>query len=186
MSSIEKFFLSTDDSILLVIDIQERLAVVMEEKEEVVKNTLHLIELAKQFSMPVVVTEQYPKGLGPTVPELRDNFPEHTPIEKIDFDCCGEASFLDAIKKVNMKKVIVTGMETHVCVLQTVLSLLREGLDVHLVSDAVCSRSSKNKETALALMENAGAVVTCTETVLFQVLKKAGTPEFKVISKLIK
>jgi len=186
MSGIEKFFLSTDDCMLLIIDIQERLAVVMEEKNRVVKNTSHLIELAKQFNLPLVVTEQYPKGLGPTVPEIRDILPEHTAVEKIDFDCCGEANFLDEIKKVNRKKVIVAGMETHVCVLQTVLSLLRDGHDVHLVSDAVCSRSAENKTTALSLLASAGAVVTCTETVLFQVLKKAGTPEFKVIAKLIK
>lgn len=186
METIDKFFLSPDDIMLLIIDVQERLAVVMDEKDSVIKNTAHLIEMAKQFAVPVIATEQYPKGLGPTVPEIKDSLPAHAYIEKIDFDCCGGAGFLEAVKKVNRKKVMVAGMETHVCVLQTVLSLLKYGYDVHLVSDAVCSRSAENKSTALALLANAGAVVTCTETVLFQVLKKAGTPEFKVISKLIK
>ncbi len=182
----EKFLLERGDAMLLVIDIQERLAVVMKEKEKVVKNTQHLLELAKMINIPVVVTEQYPKGLGRTVPELQSSIPGYKPIEKTSFDCCGEPSFLAEIRKLGKKKIIVTGMETHVCVLQTTTSLLQSGFVVHVVQDAICSRTKENWKTGIAFMHDAGAVVTCTETVLFQLLKVAGTEEFKKISQRIK
>jgi nicotinamidase-related amidase len=172
--------------VLLIVDIQERLAIVMQERDRVVKNTQHLIELAKMTAMPVVVTEQYPKGLGRTVPELRSALPENAPIEKISFDCCGQAGFLEELKAHNKKTVIMAGMETHICVLQTCIGLLRAGVNVHLVQDAVCSRTEENWRTGIELMRDAGAVVTCTETVLFQLLKVAGTEEFKKISQRIK
>jgi nicotinamidase-related amidase len=184
--TVENFFLDKNDALLLVIDIQERLAVVMKEKEKVVKNTQHLIELAKMINIPVVVTEQYPKGLGRTIPELHSGIPDYKPIEKTAFDCCGEPSFLAEFKKLGKKKIIVTGMETHVCVLQTVTSLLQAGFVTHVVQDAICSRTKENWKTGIEFMRNAGAVVTCTETVLFQLLKVAGTEEFKKISQRIK
>jgi nicotinamidase-related amidase len=172
--------------VLLIIDIQERLAVVMKERERVVKNSQHLIELAKMTGMPVVVTEQYPKGLGRTVPELQSVLPENAPVEKISFDCCGQSGFLEELKAHNKKTVIMAGMETHICVLQTCIGLLRAGVNVHLVQDAVCSRTEENWRTGIEFMRDAGAVVTCTETVLFQLLKVAGTEEFKKISQRIK
>ncbi len=181
-----KFMLDKNDTVLLIIDIQDKLAAVMKMKDQVVKNCLHLIELAKMQGIPVVVTEQYPKGLGRTVPEIQAAFPSYKPIEKVAFNCCGEPSFLAEIKKLGKKKVIVTGMETHICVLQTSLGLLQEGLDVHLVRDAVCSRTKANWETGVEFMRDAGAVMTCTETVLFQLLKVAGTEDFKKISQRIK
>jgi nicotinamidase-related amidase len=183
---IDNFFLDKEDALLLIIDIQERLAVVMKEKDKVVKNTQHLIELAKMISFPVVVTEQYPKGLGRTVPELQTAIPGYKPIEKTSFDCCGETSFLSEIGKFGKKKIIIAGMETHVCVLQTTTSLLKAGFVTHVVQDAICSRTEENWRTGIAFMHDAGAVVTCTETVLFQLLKVAGTEEFKKISQRIK
>ncbi len=183
---IERFLLDREDTLLVVVDIQERLAAVMEQKDRVVANCLHLIEAAKLLGIPLVVTEQYPKGLGPTVPEIRDAVPSYAPLEKIDFSCCGEQSFSDRISQSGRRKLIVCGMETHVCVLQTVLDLLRQGYIVHVVDDAVCSRKNENYRTALELMRSAGAIISCTETVLFQLLKKAGTDEFKTISKRIK
>ena len=180
------YLLNKEDAVLLIIDIQERLAIVMKEKDRVVKNTQHLIELAKMTAMPVVVTEQYPKGLGRTVPELRSVLPENAPIEKISFDCCGQSGFLEELKAHSKKTVIVAGMETHICVLQTTLGLLRAGVNVHLVQDAVCSRIEENWRTGIEFMRDAGAVVTCTETVLFQLLKVAGTEEFKKISQRIR
>jgi nicotinamidase-related amidase len=182
----DRFFLNKEDAVLLVIDIQERLAVVMKDKDRVVKNTQHLIELAKMTKMPVVVTEQYPKGLGRTVPELGSVLPENAPIEKISFDCCGQSGFVEELKAHGKKTVIVTGMETHICVLQTALGLLRAGVNVHVVQDAVCSRTEENWRTGIEFMRDAGAVVTCTETVLFQLLKVAGTEEFKKISQRIR
>lgn len=181
-----KYFLDKEDSLLLIVDIQERLAAVMKDREKVVGNCLHLIELAKMISIPVVVTEQYPKGLGRTVAELQAAVPGYQPIEKIAFNCCGEPAFLAHIKKINKKKIILVGMETHVCVLQTATGLLQDGFTVHAVQDAICSRTEENRRTGIEFMRDAGAVVTCTETVLFQLLKVAGTEEFKKISARIK
>jgi nicotinamidase-related amidase len=182
----EKFLLDKDDAVLLIIDVQERLAAVMEQKDKVAKNIQHLIELAKMVKMPVVVTEQYSKGLGGTVPELRSAISGYQPIEKISFDSCGQTGFLEELKKHGRKTAVITGMETHICVLQTCLGLLRAGMNAHVVDDAVCSRTAENWRTGLELMRDAGAVVTCTETVLFQLLKVAGTEEFKKISQRIK
>ncbi len=184
--SVEKFQLDKSNTALLIIDIQERLAVVMDKKEQVVRNTLHLVELAKMLNIPVVVTEQYPKGLGRTLPEITSALPSHLPVEKVSFNCCGEATFNEQIKRLGRKKIIVTGMETHICVLQTSLGLLQEGFDVHLAADAVCSRTKANWRSGLELVRDAGAVITNTETVLFQLLGVAGTPEFKSISNRIK
>src|SRR5512139_88088 len=135
--SVGKYLLDKNNAALLIIDIQERLAVVMDKKEMVVRNTLHLVELAKMQNIPVVVTEQYPKGLGRTLPEIQASLPATLPIEKVSFNCCGEASFNEQMKRLGKKKIIVTGMETHICVLQSSLGLISDGFDVHLVCDAV-------------------------------------------------
>jgi len=184
--SVDKYILDKNNAALLIIDIQERLAVVMDRKEQVVKNTLHLVELEKIQKFPIVVTEQYPKGLGKTVPEIQSALPLYLPFEKISFNCCGDAFFNEHMKRLGKKQVIVAGMETHICVLQTCLGLLKGGYDVHLVADAVCSRTKANWRSGLELIRDAGGVLTNTETVLFQLLGVAGTPEFKAISNRIK
>ncbi len=180
------FVLNKEEAVLLIIDFQERLAAIMKEKDKVVKNCQHLLELAKMQGIPVVVTEQYPKGLGRTVPELRSAVPDYKPIEKTAFNCCGEPAFVADIKKLGKKQIVITGMETHICVLQTTIGLLQLGFTVHAVQDAIISRTKDNWRTGIAFMRDAGAVVTCTETVLFQLLKVAGTEEFKRISQRIK
>ena len=182
----DKFLLRKDEVVLVVVDIQERLASVMSEKQKVIENSLHLIEAAKILHIPILLTEQYPKGLGPTVPEIRNGLPSYAPIEKLMFGCCGEPSFMQALASTGKKKVILTGMETHVCVLQTCIGLLKEVYDVHVVRDAVCSRTKENYKIGIGFMRDAGAVITGTETVLFQLLERAGTEEFKSISKRIK
>ena len=182
----KKFILDKEDSILLIVDIQERLATVMKERERVVRNNLHLIELAKMINLPIVVTEQNPKGLGRTGEELHSALPAYQPIEKTSFNCCGEPSFVAEMRKLGRKKIILTGMETHICVLQTATGLLQDGFMPHVVQDAICSRTEENWRTGIEFMRDAGAVVTCTETVLFQLLKVAGTEEFKKISARIK
>jgi nicotinamidase-related amidase len=184
--ALENFLLNKEEALVLIIDIQERLAPAMKEKDKVVKNCQHLIELAKMYNIPVVMTEQYPKGLGKTIPEIQSFLPDLKPIEKSSFSCCGQSAFLAEIKKTGRKKVIVTGMETHVCVLQTVIDLMKDGLVPHVVQDGVCSRSDENWKTGIEFMRGAGAVITCTETVLFQLLKGSGTEEFKKISQRIK
>jgi nicotinamidase-related amidase len=183
---IDKFTLDKNDAVLLIIDIQDKLASVMKMRDQIVKNCLHLIELAKMQGIPVVVTEQYPKGLGRTVAEIQAALPSYKPIEKAAFNCCGEPAFLAEIKKLGKKKIIIAGMETHICVLQTTLGLLQEGLDVHLALDAVCSRTKANWKAGGEFMRDAGAIVTCTETILFQLLTVAGTEEFKKISMRIR
>jgi len=182
----DKFFISREDTVLVVVDIQERLAAVMSERENLVENTIHLIEAAKLLSIPVILTEQYPKGLGPTVQDIKDALPSYHPVEKLAFGCCGEPRFMNALESTGKKKILLCGMETHVCVLQTCVGALRAGYAVHAVRDAICSRSKENFETGIGFMRDAGTVVTCTETVLFQLLEKAGTEEFRAISKRIK
>jgi len=182
----DKFFLDRNNTALIVIDIQDRLAVTMKVKDTVIQNCLHLIELAKLFDVPVIVTEQYPKGLGHTVEEIRNALPVYQPVEKMTFSCCEEDNFLQTIMGIEKKQIILLGMETHVCVLQTCLGLLREGYSVHVVKDAVCSRTKENWKTGIAFMRDAGAVITSAEIVLFQLLKIAGTEEFKTIVKRIK
>jgi isochorismate hydrolase len=182
----EKFFLDREDTALLIVDIQDKLASVMAARDSVVNNCLHLIELSKLLNLPVIVTEQYPKGPGQTVEEIRNALSEYRPVEKLSFDCCSETPFFGGLKKLGKKKLILTGMETHICILQSCVSLLRNDFAVHVVSDAVCSRVKENWSTALEFMRDAGAAVTCTETVLFQLLKVAGTKEFKAISQRIR
>jgi nicotinamidase-related amidase len=182
----EKFFLDRDKTALLIIDIQEKLAPVMTVKDAVINNCLHLIKLSKMLNIPIIVTEQYSKGLGQTVEEIRNALPVYHPVEKLTFNCCYEPSFLEGVKKLDRKTLILTGMETHICVLQTCIGLLQNDFAVHVVSDAVCSRVKGNWRTSLEFMRDAGAAITCTETVLFQLLKVAGTKEFKAISQRIK
>lgn len=186
VQDMDKFILIKDEVVLVLVDIQDRLAAVMSERENVVSNTLHLIEAAKMFKLPIILTEQYPEGLGQTVKEIRDALPSYEPLEKLMFGCCSEPAFMKNISSIRRKKVILCGMETHVCVLQTCLGLIKDGYSVHVVKNAVCSRTKENFEIGIEFMRTAGAVITCTETVLFQLLEKAGTEEFKLISKRIK
>ncbi len=182
----EKFFLAKDDAVLVIVDIQERLAAVMDQRKKVIDNCLHLIEASRLLGIPIVLNEQYPKGLGPTSPEIREALPACLPHEKLTFSCCRDGFFSDKLSAVKRKKVILVGMETHVCVLQTCIDLLHQGLGVHVVQDAICSRTKENFRAGIEFMRDAGAVITCAETALFQLLERAGTEEFKAISKRIK
>ncbi len=184
----DSFFLMRDKAVLVVIDVQEKLCVAMDEAVlgKLVKNTGILLESAAELNIPVLVTEQYVKGLGATLPELKEKAAAAPCFEKMTFSCCGSPEFVAALKSTGRSQVIITGMETHVCVLQTVIELRDAGLDVHVVKDAVMSRSKQNWQTAIQVMTLAGAVPTCTESVLFQLLGVAGTEEFKKLSKLVR
>jgi nicotinamidase-related amidase len=184
--TMDKFLLDRNEVVLVFVDIQERLAAVMTDRQRVVDNCLHLIEVSKLLNIPVLLNEQYPKGLGPTVAEIRGALQPYEPFEKLTFSCCRGGSFLKGLEASGRKKVVLAGMETHVCVLQTVIDLLKAGYPVHLVKDATCSRTQENFISGAEFMRDAGAAITCTETVLFQLLEKAGTDEFKTISKRIK
>jgi nicotinamidase-related amidase len=168
------------DSELVVVDIQERLAAVMPTRDAVVRAVGILLEAAARLNIPVRVSEQYPKGLGRTVAEVATQAPQDaTKAEKTAFSACGALP-------VERRQVVLTGMETHVCVLQTALELAVEGREVFVVADAVCSRTEANYNNALARMQAAGVVVTNTESVLFEWLRDAAHPEFRTISKLIR
>ena len=183
----EKFFLNKNDAVLVVIDVQEKLCRVMDEKvlDRLTANIGILQEAARELGIPVVATEQYVKGLGETLAPLKERL-DAPAIEKMTFSCCGEEPFPNKLKGLGRKQVIVTGMETHVCVLQTVLELLDAGYTVHLVRDAVMSRRKDNWFIGTEMVRAAGAVITSTEAALFQLLKVAGTDEFKKLSKLVR
>ena len=188
MSIKDSFFLERDKAVLVVIDVQEKLCVAMDETvlKQLVKNVGILLDSAAELNIPVLVTEQYVKGLGPTLAELKEKTAATSCFEKMAFSCCGSAEFVAALKSTGRTQIIITGMETHVCVLQTVIELREAGLDVHVVKDAVMSRSKQNWQTAIHSMMLAGAIPTSTESALFQLLKVAGTDEFKKLSKLVR
>jgi nicotinamidase-related amidase len=185
--NIDKFWLDRDKALLLIIDVQERLIPAMPKKpyQEILGSIELLLKGAREIDLPVVVTEQYPKGLGHTVPELEEACRDCV-VTKVSFGSCGEPSFLEELKKQGRNQIIVTGMEAHVCVYQTVLGLLGAGYDVHLVRDGVISRRKSDYRNSLELARDAGAVVTTAETVLFQILRAATAPEFKAVSALVK
>ncbi|MGI6452050.1 MAG: isochorismatase family protein [Syntrophomonadaceae bacterium] len=182
----EKFFIKRQNTVLVIIDLQEKLLAAMNERNIVCNNTRLLLEAAHLFDIPVVITEQYPKGLGPTVQEIKEVLPEkYYFIEKTAFSAYTE-EMQQTLSSIGKNTVIVTGSETHVCVFQTVRHLLEADYNVHVALDAVCSRFSVNYHNGLDLMKEMGAVINNTETILFDLLQRSGTPEFKKISPLLK
>ncbi|MDR3588022.1 MAG: hydrolase [Desulfosporosinus sp.] len=180
-----KYDLIEAEVVLLVIDIQDRLVPSMKYGEQVIRNTNTLISVAKKLGVPIIVTEQYPKGLGKTVSDISNNLEGALTFEKTSFSGCTSEVTL-ALQGLGRKKILITGMETHVCVFQTVRDLLANGYQVFVVGDAVCSRTKENYLNGLSLLSAMGAVVTNTETVFFDLMKQAGTPLFRELSKLIK
>ncbi len=170
----------------LIIDIQERLLPAMSNKEEFLINTIKLINGLKALDVPMVVTEQYRKGLGETVNEIKELFSTFESIEKIAFSCCDEPVVVDKLNLLSRKNVIVCGIESHVCVLQTVLDLKEAGYVPVVVTDCISSRKVSDKEIALRRMIHEGAILTTSESILFELTRRAGTDTFKAISKLVK
>jgi nicotinamidase-related amidase len=187
MSIKDKFFLDAGSAALVVIDVQEKLCHAMDEKvlHHLVKNAGILLDAAAELQIPVVGTEQYVKGLGELLPELKMRLTAPA-LEKMTFSCCGDPAFVAKMQSLGRRQVIIVGMECHVCVLQTVLELLAAGFNVHLVRDAVMSRRKDNWLVGLETARDAGAVITSTEAALFQLLKVAGTDAFKKLSKLVR
>jgi nicotinamidase-related amidase len=177
-------------TVILVVDVQEKLALAMPEESmsSLVKNTNILLEAARVLGVRVIASEQYPKGLGPTVPALQETLSSMgvTPLPKVTFDACSDLTIARALSDADARSVIVVGMETHVCVFQTARELVKRGYSTHVVSDAVSSRKKKNRRIGLSLCEQAGAVITGTETVVFDLLERAGTDTFKAVSKLVR
>ena len=171
---------------LVVVDIQERLLPAIFERERVVGNSVRLIQGAGVLQVPIFATEQYRKGLGPTVPEVAAAIPRFSPMEKLAFSACGASGFVPALESKQVSDAVLCGIEAHVCVTQTCLDLLDKGFRVFVAADAVSSRTPENYRFGLERMSAAGAVIVSTEMVLFELLEQAGTAEFKQVLTLVK
>jgi nicotinamidase-related amidase len=169
---------------LLIVDMQEKLLDVMADRDRTLANATKLIQGAQSLQMPTWATEQYPKGLGPTVPVIAEMIPERP--SKMTFHCCAVARLLEELYGRHVRHITVAGIEAHVCISQTALELLDLGFRVQVPADAVSSRSEHDKDYALRRLERAGAVVSTTESVLFEWTETADRPEFKVIRDLVK
>jgi nicotinamidase-related amidase len=178
--------LRRDRTGLVVVDIQERLLPSMWEHERALQNSLRLIRGAAILGVPVLATEQYRKGLGATVPQIAAAVPGFTPLEKLTFSSCGAEGFTEALQAKNIRDVLLCGIETHVCVAQTCLDLLDSDFRVFVVADAVSSRAEQNHYIGLDRMRASGAIIVSTEMVLFELLGRAGSEEFKQILTLVK
>jgi nicotinamidase-related amidase len=178
--------LDRERSVLVVVDVQEAFRPAVRDFDRVVNSVATLVQGARILDVPVLVTEQYPTGLGRTVPEVDRHLDGIEPIEKVCFSAAGSEEFAERLGKIGRDQVLLGGIESHVCVNQTADDLLRSGSEVHVAQDAVSSRTEDNRILGLHKMERAGAVVTSVETALFELLRAAGTPEFKEIQKLVK
>lgn len=175
-----------NQSLAIVIDIQERLAPVMDQKDELIKNCRILIEGLEELKVPILVTQQYTKGLGETLTEISSAFTDFSPIEKTSFSCYDEPAFVEALEETDAPNVIICGIEAHVCVLQTAVDLKEAGYRPIVVVDCISSRNNSNKQIALDRFRHEGIMLTTYESILFELTKGARSPEFKAISKLVK
>jgi nicotinamidase-related amidase len=173
---------------LIVVDIQEKLLPPIFENTRLLKNSQLLIRLAGILKIPALLTTQYTKGLGNTTPEIASLLPDAQPIDKLMFSCFGSEAFCSMLKRLpgNRNTVLLCGMESHICVMQTVLAALREGYIVHVASDAVSSRSEWNWKIGLDRMRAAGAVISSTEMILYELLRSSGSPAFKELLPYLK
>lgn len=181
--------LDRERTALVVIDVQERLFPAMDadHREEVMRNIKVLTATARRLNLGTLVTEQYPKGLGHTLQEVKDALPPGVqPVEKVAFSCQGVEAFRSRLTATGARQLLLAGIEAHVCVLMSALDLLAEGYAVHIVADAVTSRTQANWRLAMAQLRQAGAVVTTTETALFQLLRQADTDDFRELARLIR
>ena len=177
--------INVKDSILIIIDVQERLMPVIYEGDRIIKNINVLIKGAEILQLDTVITEQYPKGLGTTVSALERQ--DSTEVfEKETFSCLLQPNLLQKLKDTNKKDLILCGAESHICVLKTALDALHQGFKVHVVADAVSSRTADNKHLALERIRQSGGYIVSVEMILFMLMEKAGTETFRAISKLIK
>jgi nicotinamidase-related amidase len=173
-------------TVLVVIDIQSKLWNVMHDKSLILENAQKLVKALRVLSVPIILTEQNPQGLGPTCPELMQCMPEVKALPKFCFNCCQDEVFDKELVSLNRKQVLLCGIESHICVHQTALELLSRGYEVQVVADAVGSRVQPNKEVSLVRMQREGAKLTVAEMAIFELLGRADSPLFKEILKVIK
>jgi len=175
-----------EDCVYVQVDVQERLFPHIQNNEELEKNLITLVKGLKLHEIPFIINEQYKKGIGETIPSLKELVKEYPHFEKTTFSCCGNEDGLAAIKATGKKIVILAGIETHVCVLQTALDLIENGLQPVLVTDCVDSRKDKDKQIAIQRLVQAGVIPTTYECLLFELTVNSKSPVFKEISKLVK
>lgn len=186
-SEIARRPLRAEDCVLGVIDIQERLLPPIFEKERLVRNSQLVIRLANLLSMPVVLSTQYSKGLGQTIPEIASLLPNIKAVDKLEFGCFGNGEFCSAIGVLaGRSTLLLCGMEAHICVMQTALGALNQGLTVHVAADAVSSRTELNWKLGLERMKEAGAVISSAEMMIYELLSKSGSAEFKEMLQYLK
>ena len=179
--------LRPEECTLAVIDIQEKLLPPIWEKERMVRNSQLLIRMAQEMKLPVLVSTQYAKGLGETIPEIASLLPGVNIIDKLEFGCFGNGDYCSAAGKLaGRNTLLLCGMETHICVMQTALGALNQGMNVHVAADAVSSRTELNWKLGLGRMQAAGAVISSTEMMLYELMGKSGTATFKEMLKWIK
>ncbi len=178
--------LEPENTFLLVIDIQGNLFLSMDSREDLLRNLVRMIQGAALFDLPIVVTEQTPEKLGPTIPEITGLFESFDPVAKSAFSCCRDAGFTKRLRSLRQKQVLITGIESHVCVYQTAVDLLRLGYEVHVVEDAVASRTPENRRIGIEKLVEAGALRTSVEMALFELMGIAEGERFRKMVRIVK
>ena len=178
--------LRKDDTLLVVVDIQTKLLSVMFEKERLISSCSKLIQAGKLLGIPMVMTEQYPEGMGRTDPKISEQIQDMGIIEKLSFSCCGVSDFNQKIAGFGKKQIMMIGIESHICILQTVHDLIRQGYFLFVPYDGISSRREGDYKNALDRMRQVGAVIGSVESAIFELMEKAGTPIFRQISRIIK
>lgn len=178
--------LKPDDTALAIIDVQGKLATLMHQREQLYRNLQILIQGVQVLGLPIFWMEQYPEGLGPTIPEVAELLTGQEPLPKRCFSAWGQDEFQEKLRASGRRQILLAGIEIHICVYQTALNLLEQDYHVEVVADAASSRTPENKRIGLHKMARAGAEITSVETALFELLQTAGTPQFKDIARLVK
>lgn len=178
--------LSKENTALIIVDVQEKLLPYVADKEEVTENLRMLIKFAYIMGIPVVLTEHYPKGLGRTVPQIKEVLKQYEPIEKVIFSCFGSSAFKSRLRELGVKRLMLSGIESHICIEQTALDALDAGYEVHVIADAISSRTPRNLEIGIEKTRQFGAVISSTEMAMYEIMERADTKEFKEVLKLVK
>jgi isochorismate hydrolase len=178
--------LKLDNTVLVIIDLQGKLWNVMNEREALLENSLRLIKGLRILEVPMILTEQNPKGLGPTLDEIIQIMPESKPVPKFCFDCCQNPEFMRALTGLKRKQILVCGIEAHICVYQTSLELIKLGYEVQVVADSISSRIVRNRDIALSRLQSEGVKLTVTEMIQYELLQTSENPKFKDLLKVVK
>ena len=175
-----------ENTLLILIDIQGKLASLMHNKDNLYKNLEIIVKSMNILAVPIIWMEQVPDKLGPTIQQVADNLPDLEPIPKYTFSCCGNDQFMEKLDSIERKQILLTGIETHICVYQTAHDLIKEGYKVQAINDCVSSRTESNKTLGLNRIKDAGGSITSTEMILFELMKSTKAQGFREITKLIK